>query len=28
VEYNLVKDIVNDDPELHRMTLGFGLKFW
>ena len=27
VEYNLVKDLVNKDPELHRLTLGIGLKF-
>jgi hypothetical protein len=27
VEYNLVKDLVNDDPELHRLTIGVGLKF-
>jgi hypothetical protein len=27
VEYNLVKDLVNDDPELHRLTIGIGLKF-
>jgi len=27
VEYNLVKDLVNKDPELHRLTIGVGLKF-
>ena len=27
VEYNLVKDLVNKDPELHRLTIGLGLKF-
>jgi hypothetical protein len=27
VEYNLVKDLVNKDPELHRLTIGIGLKF-